>query len=244
MSAPPFMPLYVGDYLSDTRHLSTEEHGAYLLLLMAMWRAGGRLPNEASKLARICGLTGPKWARLEVEILAFFEVAGDEIGHKRIEKEFKKYTKTCEKRAKAGALGGKAKALKNNDTPLASATNLLEPGYSNQNQNQKEDIGYQPSEIIEPQQNGAAVRRGSRLPEEWDGDKPASAIVFAIEQGLRDSDAFRVLQDFQDYWHAKTGADATKLDWMATWRRWVREDIRRNTQRKYPQAAPKRVGWV
>lgn len=120
------MPFYVADYLSDTRHLSTEEHGAYLLLLMAMWRAGGRLPNEAAKLARITGLSAARWAKLEADILAFFDVHGDEIGHGRIQKEFEKYSRTSGVRAEAGSRGGKAKALKNNKTTLAKATILPE----------------------------------------------------------------------------------------------------------------------
>jgi hypothetical protein len=27
---------------------------------------------------------------------------------------------------------------------------------------------------------------------------------------------------FRDYWHAKSGKDATKIDWEATWRSWMR----------------------
>lgn len=32
-------------------------------------------------------------------------------------------------------------------------------------------------------------------------------------------------EKFRDHWVAKTGKDATKADWLATWRNWCRSDI-------------------
>lgn len=126
MSAPPYMPLYVADYLGDTRHLSTEQHGAYLLLLMAMWRAGGSLPADPAKLARITGMTAARWARISDDVLEFFDAEDGAITHGRVQKEIEKYSRTSDARKESGARGGRAKALKTQEVDLASATDLLE----------------------------------------------------------------------------------------------------------------------
>ncbi|HYC66661.1 YdaU family protein [Brevundimonas sp.] len=111
MSAP-FMQLYVADYLGDTRHLTTEQHGAYLLLLMAMWRADGRLPNDPKKLARIVCCTPSRWAKIGGDVLEFFDVDGDDLTNARLGLELEIAQEKSIKRARSGRLGARANALK------------------------------------------------------------------------------------------------------------------------------------
>lgn len=122
MAKAPFMPLYTSDYLGDTGHLSTEEHGAYLLILMQMWNAGGTLPSEARKLARVARCSTKKWLSMADTILAFFDDDGDEISSARLSKERQKVEAKTEVRRAAGAKGGAAKALKTKKSAVANAT--------------------------------------------------------------------------------------------------------------------------
>jgi uncharacterized protein YdaU (DUF1376 family) len=121
----PFMQLYVADYLGDTRHLTTEQHGAYLLLLMTMWRSDGRLPNDQKKLARIAGCSTSRWAKISSEVLEFFDAGEDGLTNVRLSRELEKASEKSIKRAVSGSLGGEAKALKTKEAKVAIATSLL-----------------------------------------------------------------------------------------------------------------------
>ncbi|NEX95299.1 DUF1376 domain-containing protein, partial [Caulobacter sp. 17J65-9] len=109
MNAPPYMPLYVADYLGDTRHLTTVQHGAYVLLMMAMWRGGGRLPAEPARLARLAGLTPARWARIAAEVTAFFTLEDGALTHPRLAAELDRYARTVDARRVAGAKGAAAR---------------------------------------------------------------------------------------------------------------------------------------
>lgn len=101
----PWMPFYVGDYIAKTSHLSTTEHGAYLLLLFHCW-ANGSIPTNDEQLARIVRMNGSDWQNIKSVVLAFFLPNGN---HKRISEEIEIASKISSRRRAAGALGGRQK---------------------------------------------------------------------------------------------------------------------------------------
>lgn len=115
----PWMPLYVADYLADTGHLSTVEHGAYMLLIMHYWQKGG-LPNDPKRLASIARASLEQWLEIEPTLIELF---GVDWTHARIDEELAKSAKAYEKRALAGSRGGLAKA--------SNATAMLQQNPSN-----------------------------------------------------------------------------------------------------------------
>lgn len=77
MAEFPHLPMFTDAYLADTRHLTTEEHGAYLLLLMEAWRRPECcLPDDDVLLARLSGLPAQRWAEVKPVVMSFWKRDG------------------------------------------------------------------------------------------------------------------------------------------------------------------------
>lgn len=115
-----WMPLYIGDYLADTMHLQTAEHGAYLLLLFACWRGCGPLPDDDRKLAAIAKLTPRQWRDMRPTILAFFERTESGWVHKRVQRELLKARSFVEQRRAAGTISAakRQRQVNEHSTPV------------------------------------------------------------------------------------------------------------------------------
>lgn len=86
-SVSAWMPMYWGDYLRDTGHLTAAEHGAYLLLIAHYWTTGEPLPNDDRRLARIARMSDAEWADARSMLVAFFEHRDGKLVHRRVEAE-------------------------------------------------------------------------------------------------------------------------------------------------------------
>ncbi len=129
MSKAPAMPMYWDAYLADTTHLTTEEHGAYMLLLAAMWRRNGSVPDDDRDNARMLGLTPAKWRKTKARFAATiygFIVENGAITQEKLQKTWKNTQEKIEKNKLNGAKGGRAASNKSNNLAEANATNSPE----------------------------------------------------------------------------------------------------------------------
>lgn len=113
MTEFPSLPLFTDAYLADTRHLTAQEHGAYLLLLMMAWRSPDcRLPDDDAKLAKWASVDARTWSRIKPTIMEFWTPESGTWTQRRLAKEREYVSTRAEVARKNGKHGGRPKALK------------------------------------------------------------------------------------------------------------------------------------
>lgn len=70
-------------------------------------------------------------------------------------------------------------------------------------------------------------KRGVRLPDDWELQRPLGE--WAMQQGLTRDQVIREADKFKNFWHSKTGKDATKMDWDKTFKNWIYNSTERKS---------------
>jgi uncharacterized protein YdaU (DUF1376 family) len=99
------MKFHVGDYLADTMHLTTFQHGIYLMLIFHCFKHHGDLPLDERELARIARVPVPQWRRYSPPVMALFRREKHAWRHTRIDAEIVSREKLSETRQSAGRSG-------------------------------------------------------------------------------------------------------------------------------------------
>lgn len=207
MADYPYMPLWVGDYLKDTRHLGAREHGAYLLLLMEAWRRPScSLPDDDALLARWAAVTPDEWAEIKPLVMRFWKIDGRK-------KEWVN-SKQCKVRVQAKETSRKqagraASRWKNNKKGSAAG----EPRHCRGNANTQSPKGEKEGA------NAPSQKRATRLPPDW--QLPHEWGEWALTNTPLSADRIRDEAERMRNWSQYADKGACK-DWFARWRNWCK----------------------
>lgn len=124
---PPAFLFYPADFTSDgdVEAMTTEEVGAYMLLLCKAWREepAGSIPNDDRALARWARLTPDRWAECKPAVLAAFKLGGDKRWHqKRLRAEFNKLMRARKERHESAVTAAQARWGKPKDSCVTHAS--------------------------------------------------------------------------------------------------------------------------
>lgn len=143
-----WMPLYIGEYLADTMHLSAEENGAYLLLMMHYWRHGA-IKNDATVIQQIARI---KPSRVSKEIVLtvskFFEEKNGYLYHRKLDNQIIKAKEKQKNRSSSLEKARTTKAEKNASVTGLPLKSDIKKDITNVISKEKTDTEDKSSEII------------------------------------------------------------------------------------------------
>lgn len=190
---------------------------------------------------RYLGPTGRELALLLVKVGLWDEAADGWLIH-----DFGDYLpseETRAARAEAGRRGAakrwganaEANGKQPDDNPMASDSNLPSASHDVDSNAEASDGSRAPAhrdpvpvpvpvpeELPKTSSSAGAeterAKRGRRIPDDF--TVTPEMVTWAVEH-CPDVDGRTETQKFINYWRSKTGKDATKLDWTATWQNWL-----------------------
>jgi len=220
-----YYPFHCGDYALSTRHLNIFEDLAYRRLLDLYYTSEKTIP-EPAKAARLI-MMSDHIESVTVVLEEFFKATEDGYINMRADIEILKYQGFKAQ----GAIGAAKRWAKGGDTPPIAPvipTKNQEPRTINQEPLTKGNS----KDLSQPV--ASTGKKGTRLSAEWFLPKEWGEWAIKENSMLSVDDIRRIADDFRDHWISKPGKDALKLDWLATWRKWVRSPL---NERKTVKAA-------
>lgn len=261
MGKLPYHKRYHSDALAGYMPLSLEERGAYTTLLDLMYDYGRPLDHCERTLAGFFGVSVRK-ARALVDALEakgkIYVTEDGQLSNKRFEREIFQTSKTSRKRAENASKRWRKNAEKSekaNDSPTSEMQKHMQtPCYTRVSQKLEarekdqtssdekkpaEPTGRPPgdaqsAEIIPLKADQPPPDKRQRLPDAW--RPPPKLIAWAqSEFGFREEELDDETIAFSDHWRGKRGAGASKSNWDAAWRNWIRKSaamLRRDRPRQ------------
>lgn len=225
--------MWTDAYIGDTAHLTNEEHGVYLRLIMFAWRSPDCcLPDDDRRLAIMVGMTDKKWRAIRPVIAAFWTIEDGVWRQKRLTKERDFVRGKSQKNRNAANVKWQAKLLKSGNLGDADAAAGHMPERC-----QADAPTPTPTPSEEKREAYASTKKKRRpevdLPEGW---VPSDRnMQDAIDRGFTEKETEHEAHQFSNYHRAKQNR---YRDWDAAWRTWLGNAAKRRADRGQGFARP------
>jgi len=218
----------IGDYRRKTMGLTPLEHGVYRLLLDTYYLEEKPLTLDDAEAMRSHNIrTTDEQNAYQYVVQKFFKKTAKGYTHKRCDEEIEAFYGKSEKARQAANLRWErerqAEAMRleceriangmlpqDTTTSIPQDTNTLKPK--------------KPPVVKSTQGTDSSAGRASRLPADWVLPKLWGEWALTEKPAWDAADVRRVAEIFKDHWVSVPGAKGCKLDWLATWRNWVRKE--------------------
>ena len=202
-----FYKHHLGDYDGHTAHLSWDEDMAYTRLLRAYYRREAPIAlEEAYRLAR--ATSKGQRAAVDSVLREFFSQGEGGWHNKRADEEITAYQAQASTNRR---IARERIVTRTVNEPSTKGTPNQIPDTKNQNQ-----------EPEKPKAKEEGASRASRLHGDWELPKAWGEWALKEQPTWTEEHVRKVAENFRDHWIATP--KGTKLDWFATWRKWVRGD--------------------
>lgn len=217
-----YYPHHIGDFISDTSRLTDGQCMAYLRLIWHYYDTELPLENDLESLAF---KIGANLSDVQLILKHYFVLDGDIWRNSRCDAVIDEYHDKADKaRKSAEARWKNAKAIRTDSERNANASENDANEHKN-DANQKPITNNQKIDLLVTPQAATPKKRATRLPEDWKPNRDYYEAAKNEKPDMTDEWFSLVAHKFKDYWVAKSGKDATKMDWLATWRNWIRREV-------------------
>jgi len=210
-------------YLGGVQGMSSKEHAVYSIIIDLIYQHGGSVNDDPAWFAGWVSDMSPAAVRKAIASLierGKLERDGDQLTNKRAKSEAKTKENLRETRGKHGKKGGVYSGVSR--SALNDNNGLSEANALPREEKIREEIGKIQADACT--KSSQRLSKDFYLPRDW-GE-------WAVSEGWPEDAVRTEAMKFKDYWISKSGRDAIKLDWLPTWRNWMRNSKSTNSQQK------------
>lgn len=206
-----WFPFYPGDYLRDTMHLSTVQHGAYMLLIMHYWMVGGPISAELDGVYSACKADRYTWPKIKPLLTEFFELRDGKYHHKRLDEEIAKAKELKEKQRARTAAATEARKAKQAERAQRNVS-VTSPRNDDTSRRNVTNIGTSSPSPSHKEKN--IKKRKSTIPDGFP-DQPTIELLQANHPTVD------VRTQAERFRNSALANNRKYVDWTAAFRNWI-----------------------